>query len=386
MAKNELELTLEDVMAGLGNPSIEDNLKKPEPESTDEGNEEKPDEFENFDIIGALQENAEESEETSKNPSPNVGLEAEQNNTDSYALAFARYQLEKGNLTDLNEEELTKIIEEDGEDAAVSWLFQTEVDKNKEAIRTEILSQYEEDVQEFLRLRDQGLDPDIAGDFASAKKFYSGINPDDLESDDKEALRTKVITDWYKRTTKFNDARIKKLVDNHVALGEDVEIAKEAIGETKELIQSEEKQLAEFTKKQQEEFENNHKKQLEELKTKIESLDEVLPGYKVNKQTKEKIHDMLVKPVAQDQYGNQLNSIWKKRMEDPFKFDTMVAYLDLMGVFEGKMDKFLKPAKNAAVSDLERSLKSQKFGSKPATKGASDQSQIASGLAAALGL
>ena len=393
MAKNELEFSIEDLVQGLGNPEISDNFS-PEldlkPETKEESTEEveEKDEFEDFDINKQLttkEQSTEESKETSEKPLSDVGLE-ETKNTDSYALAFARYQLERGNLTDLNEEEFAKIVEEQGEDEAISWLFQSEVDKNRDAIRNEILDQYEDDVKEFLKLRDNGIEPDIAGDLATAKKFYSSLNTDELEDDSKESLRSKIITDWYKRTTKFNDARIKKLVENHVALGEDVDVAKEAVGEVKNIISEQEKELTELTKKQQKEFEDNHKKQLEELRSKIDSMDEILPNHKINKQTKDKLHDMLVKPVAQDQYGNPINSIWKKRMSDPFKFDTMVAYLDILGVFDGKMDKLLKPAKNSAVSDLERSLKSQKFGSKPATGSRQDSDDLAKGLASALGI
>ena len=393
MAKNELEFSIEDLVQGLGNPEISDNFS-PEldlkPETKEESTEEveEKDEFEDFDInkqLASTEQSTEESKETSEKPLSDVGLE-ETKNTDSYALAFARYQLERGNLTDLNEEEFAMIVEEQGEDEAISWLFQSEVDKNREAIRNEILDQYEDDVKEFLKLRDNGIEPDIAGDLATAKKFYSSLNTDELEDDSKESLRSKIITDWYKRTTKFNDARIKKLVENHVALGEDVDVAKEAVGEVKNIISEQEKELTELTKKQQKEFEDNHKKQLEELRSKIDSMDEILPNHKINKQTKDKLHDMLVKPVAQDQYGNPINSIWKKRMSDPFKFDTMVAYLDILGVFDGKMDKLLKPAKNSAVSDLERSLKSQKFGSKPATGSRQDSDDLAKGLASALGI
>lgn len=393
MAKNELEFSIEDLVQGLGNPEISDNFS-PEldlkPETKEESTEEveEKDEFEDFDInkqLATKEQSTEESKETSEKPLSDVGLE-ETKNTDSYALAFARYQLERGNLTDLNEEEFAKIVEEQGEDEAISWLFQSEVDKNREAIRNEILDQYEDDVKEFLKLRDNGIEPDIAGDLATAKKFYSSLNTDELEDDSKESLRSKIITDWYKRTTKFNDARIKKLVENHVALGEDVDVAKEAVGEVKNIISEQEKELTELTKKQQKEFEDNHKKQLEELRSKIDSMDEILPNHKINKQTKDKLHDMLVKPVAQDQYGNPINSIWKKRMSDPFKFDTMVAYLDILGVFDGKMDKLLKPAKNSAVSDLERSLKSQNFGSKPATGSRQDSDDLAKGLASALGI
>jgi hypothetical protein len=374
MAKDELEFKLEDIMVGLGTPTIEDNLPSSydfgDDEPKDKDDEKEDNELKDFDINKQLanKDDDDSEEDTSKTPSPNVGL----NNTDnseSYALAFARYQLERGNLTNLDEEALLKVVEEQGEDEAIAWLFQNEVDLNREAIRDEIRAEYDDDIQEYLKLRDKGVDGLKAKDIASVKRFYDNVDKDDLEDDKNEGLRSDIIADWYKRTTRLSDAKIKKLVENHVALGEDIEVAKDAVDEVRNILAEDIKQYEEYTKKQQKEFEEANRKQLEQLKQRVESMDEVLPGYKINKQTKDKIHEMIVKPVAQDANGNPLNAIWKKRLEDPFKFDTMIAYLEILGVFDGKVDKLLKPAKNAAVSDLSTILATKKFGSKPAQGG-----------------
>lgn len=375
MAKDELQFNLEDVMVGLGTPNIEDNFSpnfdsEDEPENTEENKDEEKDEFENFDINTQLANKDDEDDsedDTGKKSPPSIGSDTEENNnSESYALAFARYQLERGNLTKLDEEALAKVIEEQGDDEAIAWMIQTEMDLNRESIREEARGEYEEEYQEYLKLRDKGLDGLKARDISTVKKFYDNLSEDELEDESNESMRTQVITDWYKRTTRFADARIKKLVDNHIALGEDIEIAKEAAGEVKTILTEEIKAQEEMTKTQKKQFEENNRKQLEELKQRIESMEEVLPGYKVNKQTKDKIHDMIVKPVGTDSYGNPLNAIWKKRLEDPFKFDTMVAYLEVLGVFDGKVDKLLKPAKNSAVRDLSSILSTKKFGSKPA--------------------
>lgn len=389
MAVEELEFNLEDLLVGMGAPAgTEENDTPLEMMEVEENKNDDEIEIDINDVLGQAKEKDEDSEDTSKKSPQKVESTTSQENkdsSDSYALAFARYLLERGNLTDLNEEELTKVIEDEGDDAATAWMFQTEVDRNREAIRNELLDQYEDDVKAYLELVDEGVGHDTASRIAKDKTFYDKLNVDELEDDDKSELREKILTSWYKETTKFTDARIKKMVDNHVALGEDVELSKEAVGDIKDIRA---KQVNEEKTKAIEAEKNAAKARedsLKELRTKIDGLDEVFKGYKINKQTKDKIHDMIVKPVAQDNYGNPVNAIWKKRMEDPIKFDTTLAYLMALEVFDGKSDKLLKPAKSNAVSDLERSLKSKKFGSKPA----SDPTEVGSlgqSLAQVLGL
>lgn len=362
-----------------------------EKEDKDKSKEEE-DDFTNYDVTKEFATDSKEEEEketkkeeTSESSPSTVDEEKDTDDSSvSYPLAFARYQLERGNLTDLNEEELQKVVDEEGEDAAFAYIFETEVKKNNESIRNELLEQYEDDVKDYLSLRESGVDVPDARNIAQSKKFYDTLKEEDIESDDKEKLRADVLTDWYKQKTQFKPEKIRKLVDNHISLGEDVEMAKEAVTEMKEHFSTKTKEYQEMAEKQQEEFKRQNEKQLEELKNKIDGLDEVIPGQKVNKQTKDKIHDLITKPVAQDDRGNVLNHIWNKRAQDPFKFDTMLAYLDILGVLDGKTDKLLKPAKTQATSELADSIKSDKrFGSKAAKgmkKGDSDVGQALAGL------
>jgi len=86
-------------------------------------------------------------------------------------------------------------------------------------------------------------------------------------------------------------------------------------------------------------------------------MQEVIPGQKINKQTKDKIYNDIIKPVM-DKFGQTTNTIWAKRSEDPIDFDTKIAYLYETGFFEkGKSwDKVKRVKTTRESSELEEHL------------------------------
>jgi len=194
---------------------------------------------------------------------------------------------------------------------------------------------------------------------------------DQIEDEDNVELRKAIMTQNYKNSTRFSDAKIKKLVDNSISLGEDIDEAKEALESikdyNKETVAAEKSRL----QKEREVFEETHKRQIKDIRDKIYSLDEVLPGQKINKQTKQKIEDMLLKPVGQDPKGNQINKVWQKRLDSPLDFDIKLAYLISTGYFDGKTDKLVKATRSKVVDDMEQHIKNTQkkpFSTKPASR------------------
>ena len=107
------------------------------------------------------------------------------------------------------------------------------------------------------------------------------------------------------------------------------------------------------------------KNQLKELKEKIDKVEEVVPGIKLTPKVRQDIFEKITKPVKEIN-GQPVNSIWAKRLEDPFKFDTIIATLDSMGIFDGKWDKLLKNTKTKTIDDLKKKLNSNtSFKTKP---------------------
>lgn len=270
---------------------------------------------------------------------------------DSPTLLFARFLSEQGNLTSYDEESFKKQIEEEGEDQALSQLWNNEA----ESIRNELLETYDQDVKEYIGMLDSGVDPNTAKDIASNKQKLEKISKTDLEDDSNEELRKDLIKQRYKVTTKFSDKKIDKLVEQAISLGEDVDEATEALEDLTKHYEETEKEEKQKVKQQQEEQRKSAEQQLEQFKKDVESLDEVVPGMPLTKKQKQNIIDKLTKPVKEVQ-GHALNSVWAKRQEDPFKFDTTVAVLDDLGIFDGKWDKLTKRVKTDTVNKLKKSL------------------------------
>lgn len=244
-----------------------------------------------------------------------------------FAIIFARDLSGRGLLSTFNEEEFTKLVEEKGEADALRHLIQEEVNVNIEAAK----SDFEEGYQHYLELLGQGIPSEQVDGLTTLKSFFDGVTEEKLE--ENEDLRKEVLTRHLRATTSLSDTRIKKMVERSIDLGEDLEEAKDAVKDMSSRIKQEITSLKEEAERLQEEREAEQKRQLKILKENIDTMQEVIPGQRINKQTKDKIYADIIKPVT-DKYGQQTNAIWAKRAEDPMFFDSRIAYLLETGFFE----------------------------------------------------
>lgn len=360
-------LALED--EGTSAAATEDNKgedKTPEPDTTDvdinqllsvSDEDETKDEDPNDEIDDKVletddkDEDEEDSEDTEKTDDKK-GSPDDKTKKEPFTLVYAKSLVDQGILSSINEEELDEIIKGEGEAAALLHIMNTEIDTRVKSV----MDTYEEDFKEYAELKDLGFDSEKARQLVGDRLQLDKITDETLEQD--ENVRKNLLINYYKKTTKFNDTRINKLVENHIALGEDEETAKGALEELKEISKTELAEEKERIKQAEKNEEIQKANVLKDLKSKIQALDEVIPGHKINKPTKTKIEEMLLKPVKQDEQGNSYNAVWAKRMEDPFGFDTKLAYLIHTGVFDGKTDKLAKTAKSQALKSLEDNIRS----------------------------
>ena len=99
-----------------------------------------------------------------------------------------------------------------------------------------------------------------------------------------------------------------------------------------------------------------NKKQLGILKTEIEKVTEIVPGLKLNAKVKASLYETLTTPAEQLSNGQWINSLYAKRAKDPIAWDIKVAYLDQLGIFDGKWDQIIKGGKSAAVKELSQKM------------------------------
>lgn len=103
--------------------------------------------------------------------------------------------------------------------------------------------------------------------------------------------------------------------------------------------------------------ENAEKEALITLKAKIQQDSEILPGIKVNTNTKDKIFTSMTTAVKDSDNGSPLNELMVKYQEDPeFRYKLHAMYEVTKGLTDFK--KFKSSAKSNAVNELDKKLKS----------------------------
>jgi len=296
-----------------------------------------------------LEDEEEIVDEIDKDPRPD-DIDDSPSSDAPFTVIFARDLNGRGLLSSFNEEQFLKDIEEKGEANALRSLFQTEVDLNINEAKKDLEAGY----QEYLSLIGSGVQAEEAGGLLELKTYFDGVNSETLEED--EELRKEVMTRYYKATTQMSDSKIKRMIERSTDLGDDVEESKEYLETMKGLIVEEIKQSKAQADEQQRLYQVEQDRQLKLLKEGIDSISEIIPGQKINKQTKDKMYESIIKPT-QDKFGNTTNEIWATRAEDPVLFDTRLAYLIQTGYFENKpWDKIKKIKTSKEATELEEYL------------------------------
>ena len=260
-----------------------------------------------------------------------------------FTIIFARDLDKQGLLSSFDEEVFTKAIEKDGEATALRNLIQAEVTSNIEVAKQDLDAGY----QDYLNMVGKGVTPEAAGNLLELKERFNSIDADKLIEDDNTKQRREIITDYFNLTTQMSDAKVKDFVDRSFDMGNDVEDSKEYLETLKLMVTKNITQQEETAKEQQKLNDQAKQQRLEELKDDINAINEIIPGQKLNKQTKQDMYGMLIKPV-QDKDGRTTNQLWAKRAEDPMFFDARVAYLLHTGYFE--KDKPWDKIKNIKTS------------------------------------
>ena len=271
-----------------------------------------------------------------------------------FTVIFAKDLVAQGLLSSFDEKKFLDESKDLGEATALRNLIKGEIDANTEAIKSDLDLGY----QEYLSLVGKGVPAETAGSLLDLKNKFDSIKTDDLIKEDNTDMRKSVMTDYFRLTTSMSDSKISKLVQSSVDLGDDIEDSKEYLGSLRELIKDQITAEETEAKQQLELRKEENRQTLESLKDNINSLNEIIPGVDINKQTKIKMFENLTKEV-QDGKGRITNAIWAKRAEDPIFFDSRLAYLYETGFFD-KTKPWTKASQakvTKEVSDLESAIK-----------------------------
>lgn len=312
-------------------PKIKDTKKPAEEEVDDEEPEE------------------DEEDDDKKTPSHK---ESQSNAGSSIALVFAKFQNERGVLSNFDEEELTRIVKEEGEEAGLEYLYDSEVEARVE----EVKKMYEDDIKEYIELKDSGLDSAKALQLVTAKTAFENITADQLEDENAVDLRKKVLIQDLKNNTKYSDEDIDEMVENWIITGKDIEKAKKALPNIKkfneEKIKAEKQAVIDAEKAAQ-------KAQLEskaKLKEAIYNSKEIL-GQPINKVTQQKLEKFMTEPIGNSPDGRPIYGVQAWFAKNPQQAQINLAYAIMTGLLDGKMGTVREKIKSSVVKDLHEGLK-----------------------------
>lgn len=299
------------------------------------------------DLIEEEEKPKEKKTETAPVEKPNTNSSSPSN----AMLVFAKTLEQEGLISDFSDEDFTKLVEETGSPTnAIVEL----VNKTIGATIEQHINSQDSEYQEFVRMRDSGVDLNEYAKITKKANNYNSYKLEDVREDVE--LQKKVIREHL--TLKGID---KEEIDDTIENLEDTnklsKRAETALNTLKEYREKELRKLEEQTAKQEQLKQEEMQQQLANIRKEIDSSNEIVPGIKHNKQTKDKLFDMITKPAGVIG-GQSVNAITMKMHENPTKFNLILAEMIRLGVFDGKWDSITKVSKTKAITDLEKVVNS----------------------------
>jgi len=154
----------------------------------------------------------------------------------------------------------------------------------------------------------------------------------------------------------FKAKKITKLLETYEDTGSLEDEAAEALEDLKELNSKQQEYVKEQYQLQQQELEERNKATINHIQKSVEDVDEIIPGVKLNKPTRDKLFHNMTQIVGEDENGTPQNFVMSMRAQNPIGFDLAVTYL--ADVTKGFTDwgKIKKAGKTSAVKDFEKAL------------------------------
>lgn len=216
-------------------------------------------------------------------------------------------------------------------------------------------------IDEALR---SGVAPDTVRQYEQAMQWYGSISDDDIsrEGDDGDSLRRDLIyRDFLSRG--YSDARARREVEKSFSAGSDVDDAKDALASLKDEVKKRYDGLREEARKKADDARAEMKRRAEDVRKSILDSDIEVGGSKLDKRTRQRIYDAIVKPVEKDpETGQMKTAIQKFQDEHPVEFLRQLGmwYVLTDGGkdFSGLVKSQARAEKNSAIRELGRKINS----------------------------
>lgn len=287
--------------------------------------------------VGSEDNNKEKEDTTSK----------EDKTSPNFYSSIANALVEDGIFQNLDEESLSKI--QSAEDFA-------------NVISEQIKNQFDERQKRIDEALNLGVEPSEIQKYERFINFLDGITEESISSEKEEGenLRKNLIyQDYINRG--FSKERATREVERSFKAGTDIEDAKEALQSNKDYYNDQYSNLVKEAKEADKKEQDKLKKQAEDLRTSILTGEKAFGEIELDKATRQRVYDSIMKPVYTDpETGEKLTAIQKYESENRTEFLKNVGLIYVLtdgfkkldGLVQGKVKKEVKKG----LRELEHTL------------------------------
>lgn len=349
------ELSLDNILTGeeaaglfevqnddVGSPREETLRKQSQEQQEQKEINEETTEVNPEELFGEPESVGSDDKEGNENITP--AKEASSNN---FYSSFAKALVEDDVLSNLSDEELSKI---------------KDADSFKELIENAIYSSLDE--------RQQRIDDALRGNMEISEiqqyernlAILGNIKDSDIteESEKGEALRKNIIIEDYLQKGLSKEKAIK-LAERSIEGGTDIEDAKEALQSCKAQVNKAYKDAIQSAQDEENQRQQEINNQVENLKKAIMSDNKAFGDFDVDRSTRERVYNAIFKPVYTDpETGDKLSAIQKYESEHHTEFLKYVGltyvltdgFKSLDGLVKGKVKKEVRKG----IKELEHTI------------------------------
>ena len=285
--------------------------------------------------VGSEDKNTENSSSTEVKSSPN------------FYSSIANALVEEGIFQDLDDEALSNI--KSAED------FASEMTK-------QMRSQLDEQQKRIAEALDLGVEPTEIKKYESYLATLNNITEEQLTDESGENIRKNLIyQDYINR--RYSKEKAIKMVERSLDAGTDIDDAKDALQSNKEFFQTQYNKLIEDAKLEQQQAQRELQNQVESFKKTILEDKKAFGEIDLDKNTKQRVYDTIMKPVYTDpETGAKFTALQKYEKENKMDFLKNIGLMYVLtdgfkkldNLVQGKVKKELKKG----LRELENTINS----------------------------
>lgn len=218
------------------------------------------------------------------------GKTSQQNFYSSIATALKG----EGILPDLSDDNIEKI---------------TDAEALAKSIQDHIESKLDETQKRINKALNDGVEPNTIKNYENTLKYLDSISDEVLSDESEQGVELRkrlIISDWINKGMK--QERAIKLAEQSISNGTDLDDAKEALEGNKSFYQDNYNKILKDAENQRIQAQKDREQQAANLKKSILEDDKVFGDFEVDKATRQKVFDLISKPVHKDSETGALST------------------------------------------------------------------------------